>query len=134
VAAAPDGGVVEIWGDGSAVRSYTYVADMVDGIFRLMHSELQGAANIGCPQYVTVRELVETVAAVAGKKVKIKTVPGPVGVQSRNFSNERIYSIGWRSKYNLEAGIKETYPWVAQQVENQKPKERSTKAETSGSR
>jgi nucleoside-diphosphate-sugar epimerase len=134
VAAAPDGGVVEIWGDGSAVRSYTYVADMVDGIFRLMHSKLQGAANIGCPQYVTVRELVKTVAAVAGKQVKIKTVPGPVGVQSRNFSNERIYSIGWRSQYNLEAGIKETYPWVAKQVENQKPKERSTKVAPSGSR
>jgi len=120
VASIPDGGTVDIWGDGTAVRSYTYVADMVDGIFRLMHSDLQGAVNIGCPQYVTVRELVETVAAVAGKKVNIKTVPGPVGVQSRNFSNERIYSIGWRSKYDLQAGIKETYPWVAQQVEQAK--------------
>jgi nucleoside-diphosphate-sugar epimerase len=122
VASIPDGGNVEIWGDGSAVRSYTYVADMVDGIFRLMHSELKGAVNIGCPQYVTVRELVETVAEVAGKKVQIKPVPGPVGVQSRNFSNERIYSIGWRSKYDLKAGIQETYPWVADQVAKTKPK------------
>jgi nucleoside-diphosphate-sugar epimerase len=116
VASIADGGTIEIWGDGSAVRSYTYVADMVDGIFRLMHSDLQGAANIGCPQYVSVRELVDTVAEIAGKKVNIKSVPGPVGVQSRNFSNERIYSIGWRSKYDLNAGIKETYPWVAEQV------------------
>jgi nucleoside-diphosphate-sugar epimerase len=116
VASIADGGTIEIWGDGSAVRSYTYVADMVDGIFRLMHSDLQGAANIGCPQYVSVRELVDTVAEIAGKKVHIKSVPGPVGVQSRNFSNERIYSIGWRSKYDLNAGIKETYPWVAEQV------------------
>ena len=68
-----------MWGDGSAVRSYTYVDDMVDGIFRLMHSDLEGAVNIGCPQYVTVRELVEIVAAVAGKKIVIKPVEGPVG-------------------------------------------------------
>jgi len=116
VAAASNGGIVEIWGDGSAVRSYTYVDDMVDGIFRLMHSDLEGAVNIGCPQYVTVRELVETVASVAGKTIKIKPVTGPVGVQSRNFSNERIYSIGWRSKFDLKTGIQLTYPWIAEQL------------------
>jgi GDP-D-mannose 3', 5'-epimerase len=116
VALAPNNGTIEIWGDGSAVRSYTYVDDMVDGIFRLMHSDLEGAVNIGCPQYVTVKELVDTVAKVASKKITTKTVPGPVGVQSRNFSNERIYSIGWKSRFDLEAGIRQTYPWVAQQA------------------
>jgi nucleoside-diphosphate-sugar epimerase len=116
VAAVPDGGTIEIWGDGSAVRSYTFVDDMVDGIYRLMHSDLKGAVNIGCPQYVTVKELVETVAAVAGKKITAKPVPGPVGVQSRNFSNERIYSIGWKSQFDLRRGIELTYPWIAQQV------------------
>ena len=116
VAAAPDGGLVEIWGDGSAMRSYTYIDDMVDGIFRLMHSELEGAVNIGSPQYLSVKELVETVAAVAGKRIQIKPTPGPVGVQSRNFSNERIYSTGWRSQFDLKAGIERTYPWVAGQV------------------
>lgn len=117
VAEAPDGGEVEIWGDGSAVRSYTYVDDMVDGIFRLMHSDLEGAVNIGCPQYVSVRELLDTIAEVAGKPVRAKPVPGPVGVQSRNFSNARIYSIGWRARFDLRRGIAETYPWVAGQVE-----------------
>jgi GDP-D-mannose 3', 5'-epimerase len=116
VALAPNGGTIEIWGDGSAIRSYTYVDDMVDGIFRLTHSDLEGAVNIGCPQYVTVQELVDTVAEIAGKEIKVKTVPGPVGVQSRNFSNERIYSIGWRSRFDLKAGIKLTYPWIAEQV------------------
>jgi GDP-D-mannose 3',5'-epimerase len=123
IAAVPDGGTIEIWGDGSAVRSYTYVDDMVDGIYRLMQSGLQGAANIGCPQYVSVRELVETVAGVAGKKVNIKSVPGPVGVQSRNFSNERIYSTGWRSRFDLRKGIEATYPWVAAQVKSTGEKE-----------
>lgn len=117
VACIPDGGVVDIWGDGSAVRSYTYVDDMVDGIYRLMQSDLEGAVNIGSPQYVNVRELVETVAQVAGKKVQIRSVPGPVGVQSRNFSNARIYSIGWQPRFDLLAGIRATYPWVAKQVE-----------------
>ncbi len=116
VAAAANGGIVEIWGDGSAVRPYTYVDDMVDGIFRLMHSDLEGAVNIGCPQYVSVRELVDTVASIAGKNIKIKSVDGPVGVQSRNFSNDRIYSIGWRSQFDLKTGIQLTYPWVAQQL------------------
>jgi len=82
-----------------------------------MHSELEGPANIGCPQYVTVKELVHTVAAVAGKKLRIKSVTGPVGVQSRNFSNDRIYSIGWRSRFDLESGIRLTYPWIDAQVQ-----------------
>jgi GDP-D-mannose 3',5'-epimerase len=117
IAEAADGGVVEIWGDGTAVRSYTYVDDMVDGIFRLMHSDLEGAANIGCPEYVTVRQLVDLTAQIAGKRIQIKSVPGPVGVQSRNFSNERIYTTGWTSRFDLKAGLGLTYPWIKQQVD-----------------
>ncbi len=116
VAEVEDGGTIEVWGDGSAIRSYTYIDDMVEGIYRLMHSDLEGAVNIGCPQYVTVNELVETVARVAGKKINVRHVSGPVGVQSRNFSNERIYSIGWRSRFCLDDGIALTYPWVEEQV------------------
>ena len=116
VAEAEDGGTIEVWGDGSAIRSYTYVDDMVDGIYLLMHSDLKGAVNIGCPQYVSVNELVETVAAVAGKRIHIKHIEGPVGVQSRNFSNARIYSIGWQSRFDLRAGIERTYPWIEAQV------------------
>jgi len=116
VASVQDGGEIEIWGDGTAVRSYTYVDDMVDGIYRLMHSDLEGAVNVGCPQYVSVKELVETVAQVAGKRVRIKSIPGPVGVQSRNFSNERIYSIGWKARFDLLSGIRKTYPWIEEQV------------------
>lgn len=116
IAEIEDGGTIEVWGDGSAVRSYTYVDDMVEGIFMLMHSDLQGAVNIGCPEYYTVNELAETIAKVAGKQVHIKHIAGPVGVQSRNFSNERIYSIGWKSRFSLKDGIAETYPWIEEQV------------------
>ena len=66
---------------------------------------------------MTVDELVATVAQVAGKRINIKHVQGPVGVQSRNFSNERIYSIGWQPKVFLKEGISLTYPWIEAQVE-----------------
>ncbi len=118
VAEVEDGGTIEVWGDGTAVRSYTYVADMVDGIYRLMHSDLVGAVNIGCPEYVSVNELVTAVAEAAGKTIHIKHIKGPVGVQSRNFSNERIYTTGWKANYYLKQGIAETYPWVEAQVKS----------------
>lgn len=116
VAEVEDGGTIEVWGDGTAVRSYTYVADMVDGIYRLMHSDMVGAVNIGCPEYVSVNELVDAVAEIAGKTIHVKHIAGPVGVQSRNFSNERIYTTGWKANYYLKQGIAETYPWVEAQV------------------
>src|SRR6266705_4583206 len=97
VAEAPDGGTIEVWGDGRAIRSYTYIDDMVDGIRRLMQSDLDGPTNIGSPEYVSVRQLVETAARVAGKAINVRYVPGPVGVQSRNFGNAKIYSTGWKA-------------------------------------
>ena len=117
VAEATDGGTIEVWGDGKAIRSYTYVDDMVDGICRLTQSSLAGPANIGNPEYVSVAELVSTVAQVAGKTIRIKYVEGPVGVQSRNFSNARIHATGWRARYSLRDGIARTYPWVREQVQ-----------------
>jgi nucleoside-diphosphate-sugar epimerase len=122
IAEVDNGGTIEVWGDGTAVRSYTYVDDMVDGIYMLMHSDIDGPTNIGCPQYVSVNELVEAASKVAGKIVKIKHVDGPVGVQSRNFSNSKIYSIGWRAKVHLEVGLRKTYPWVEAQVKSARHK------------
>jgi nucleoside-diphosphate-sugar epimerase len=116
VAEAEDGGSIDVWGDGTAVRSYTYVDDLVDGIVCLMRSSLSVPANIGSPEYVSVRELVEAVIAHSGKRLDIRYVPGPVGVQSRNFSNARIYSLGWQAKTSLHEGIGVTYRWVEQQV------------------
>jgi GDP-D-mannose 3',5'-epimerase len=116
VAEAKDGGTIEVWGNGSAIRSYTYVDDMVEGIFLLMHSDLEGPANIGCPQYVSVDELVQTVVEASGKTIRVRHIEGPVGVQSRNFSNARIYTTGWRARFLLKDGILQTYPWIAKQV------------------
>jgi nucleoside-diphosphate-sugar epimerase len=116
VAEAPDGGTIEVWGDGSAIRSYTYVDDMVAGIYKLMQSDLDGPTNIGSSEYVSVKELVETAVAVAGKSLNIRYIDGPVGVHSRNFSHARIHTLGWEAQFSLLDGIKQTYPWIQDQV------------------
>jgi GDP-D-mannose 3', 5'-epimerase len=116
VAQADDGGVVDVWGDGSAVRSYIYVDDLVDAVVRLMRSDLEGPANIGSPEYVTVRQLVETAIGISGKRLRVQYIDGPVGVRARNFSNARIYTIGWRPKTSLRDGLRATYEWIEQQV------------------
>jgi GDP-D-mannose 3',5'-epimerase len=110
-------GPIDVWGNGSAVRSYTYVSDMVDGIVLLTRSDLEGPVNIGSPEYVTVEELVSAVAGVAGKEIEPRYIDGPVGVQSRNFSHARIESLGWKAQVSLQEGIALTYPWINDQVQ-----------------
>ncbi len=117
VAMAEDGGVVEVWGDGTAIRAFTYVDDLVDGIYTLTQSDLEGAVNIGTEEYVSVNQLVETIIDVAGKDLRIEHVEGPVGVQARNFSKARIHSLGWEAEFSLREGIGQTYAWVKAQVE-----------------
>lgn len=132
VADAEDGGTIEVWGDGTAIRSYTYVSDMVDGIFMLMQSDLEGPVNIGSPEYVTVDELVATVIEASGKRINVKYIEGPVGVQSRNFSNERIYSIGWRPTVSLREGIAVTYRWIEAQVKAARKQSEAPQRERAG--
>ncbi|MBU2634608.1 MAG: NAD-dependent epimerase/dehydratase family protein [Nanoarchaeota archaeon] len=116
VAEARDGGEIEVWGDGTAVRSFLYIDDMVDAIYRLMHSELNTPTNINSEKYITINGLVDLTAKIAEKNISKKNIEGPVGVQSRNFSNKKIYSIGWKPKVSLERGMKDTYSWVEKQV------------------
>jgi GDP-D-mannose 3', 5'-epimerase len=116
VAEVDDGGSIEVWGDGSAVRCYTYIDDLISGIRALMESDLQEAVNVGSSEYVTLDELVATIAEAAGKKINVKHVEGPVGVRSRNFSNAKISSTGWRATTTLKDGIRQTYTWVEAQV------------------
>jgi GDP-D-mannose 3',5'-epimerase len=116
VAMAEDGGTIPVWGDGTAIRAYTYVDDLVEGVYMLMQSDLEGPTIIGGDEYVTVDELVETVIEVSGKKIHKKYVEGPVGVQARNFSKACIKSLGWEAKVSLREGIARTYPWIEAQV------------------
>jgi len=109
-------GTIEVWGDGTAVRSFVYVDDLVDGVRRLMDSDEVRPTNIGTREYVSVKELVDLVAAAAGREITPQWVPGPVGVQARNFSNDRIEALGYAPKNELAAGLAATYPWVEEQV------------------
>ncbi|MDD5705252.1 MAG: NAD-dependent epimerase/dehydratase family protein [Kiritimatiellae bacterium] len=122
VAEAADGGVIDVWGDGTAMRVYTYVDDLIDGIYRLMHSDMECPVNIGSDERVSVDDLVAAVAAVAGKRIKIKHVEGPVGVAARNHSSARIRSLGWVCQHSLREGLAKTYPWVAEQVRRKRGK------------
>jgi len=118
IAAAIDGEEIEVWGDGSALRVYTYVPDLCNGIYALMQSGIGEPTNIGSDEIVSVDDLVATVAEVAGKSIGIRHVEGPVGVQARYHSSDRIKSTGWRAEYSLRDGIEETYPWIEEQVRN----------------
>jgi nucleoside-diphosphate-sugar epimerase len=117
VAMAEEGGTIEVWGDGTAVRGFTYVDDLVDGIYLLMQSDLDVSANIGTEEYVTVNELVQAVIDVSGKEIHVQHVEGPVGVQARNFSHERMHALGWEAEVSLREGIAETYQWIHSQLE-----------------
>jgi nucleoside-diphosphate-sugar epimerase len=116
VAQVEDGGDVEIWGDGLAIRNFIYIDDLVRAVYMLMHSDLEGAVNIGTLENVTVRQLLQYTAEAAGKTVGFKPVDGPVGVANRNFAIDRISSIGWKPEYTLRDGMKKTYAWVREQL------------------
>lgn len=115
-ALAPNGGKLEVWGNGKQIRLFNFIDDLISGIRSLMKSKIDHPTNIGGKEYVTVDELSNAVIKASGKKLTIKHVKGPVGVISRNFSCKRIYSTGWRERFTLEDGIKIHYAWVASQV------------------
>jgi nucleoside-diphosphate-sugar epimerase len=116
VAQADDGGSIEVWGDGSAIRAYTYVDDLVDGIYMLMHSDMREPVTIGSSEFVTVDELATAAIKISGKKLDVKHIEGPVGVQARILDKERILSMGWSAKVPFEEGLRITYEWINRQV------------------
>ena len=109
-------GTIEVWGDGSAVRSFIYVDDLVTAVLCLMRSDIDEPTNIGTREYVSIKKLVELVASAADKSITPVWVPGPVGVQNRNFSNDKIETTGFQPTVSLSEGISRTYPWIERQV------------------
>ena len=118
VALAADGGEIEIWGDGEQTRSYCFVADCVEGIYRLMHSAFHDPLNLGQDRLVTINQLVDIVEAVAGKKLRRRyDLTKPQGVRGRNADLTLMKkSLGWEPKYSLEMGIGITYRWIEKQL------------------
>jgi len=119
VAEVEDGGTVEIWGDGEQTRSFLYIDECLEATRRLMESDFQGPVNIGSDEMVSINRLVEMVAGIAGKTVNIRHIEGPLGVRGRNSDNNLIKEkLGWAPNYPLIDGLKNTYPWIKEQVDS----------------
>jgi len=120
VALAADGDEIEVWGDGQQTRSYCYVSDCVEGIYRLMHSDHHEPINLGQDRMVTVDELVDMVATVAGKTIKKRhDLTKPQGVRGRNADLTLMRSVlGWEPQVSLEQGLAATYSWIKEQLDH----------------
>jgi GDP-D-mannose 3', 5'-epimerase len=113
VAEAKNGGTVEVWGDGKQTRTYLYIDECLEGVRKFMDSDFTGPVNIGSVELVSINELVEMVATIAGKKVRIKHIKGPLGVRGRSSDNTLIQKkIGWKPKSRLYDGLIPTYEWI----------------------
>jgi nucleoside-diphosphate-sugar epimerase len=118
VAKASDKSEIEVWGDGKQTRSFLYIDECVEGVRRLMESDFSGPVNIGSEEMIAINDLVKMVARVAGKNIKIKNIPGPVGVRGRNSDNKLIKEkLGWGPSQPLVDGITKTYNWIKSQIE-----------------
>ena len=117
VAETPDGGTIEMWGDGKQTRSFLYIDECLEGIRRLMNSDFHGPVNIGSEEMVSINRLAEIVMEVAGKKLSINHIPGPLGVRGRNSDNALIKEkLQWEPDFSLKKGLAKTYPWIEEQV------------------
>ena len=113
-----DGGAIEVWGDGLQTRSFLFIDECIEASRRLMDSEFIGPVNIGSEEMVTINQLVETAAKVAGKDVqKIHKLDAPLGVRGRNSNNDVVRrELGWDYSQTLEEGIRKTYEWISEQI------------------
>jgi GDP-D-mannose 3', 5'-epimerase len=106
-----------VWGDGQQTRSFLYVDECVEGTTRLLRSSFYGPVNIGSEEMVTINQLVDMVADIAGKRIHKKHIPGPTGVRGRNSDNRLIRAnLQWEPSKSLREGLEKTYAWVETQV------------------
>jgi nucleoside-diphosphate-sugar epimerase len=118
VAVAGNGSEVEIWGDGEQTRSFMYVDDCVEGIHRIMHSAHHEPLNLGTDELVTINQLVDLVASIAGKQIKKRhDLSKPQGVRGRNSDNAKLRQVlGWEPRTSLAQGLIPTYRWIESEL------------------
>ena len=120
VANACDEDSIEVWGDGHQTRSFLYIDECIEATCRLMDSECTEPLNIGSEEMVTINQLVDIAAEIAGKKITKDHVDGPLGVRGRNSNNDLIREkLGWDYEMSLEEGISKTYEWIKWQISKQ---------------
>jgi GDP-D-mannose 3',5'-epimerase len=120
VALARPGESIEVWGDGAQTRSFCYVTDCVEGIYRLMQSDYREPLNLGTDELVSIDQLAAHIIELSGKpNITVRHVDGPQGVRGRNSDNSRLRAVlGWEPATALKTGLLETYRWIEQQVTN----------------
>jgi GDP-D-mannose 3',5'-epimerase len=117
VAETPDGGEIEIWGDGKQTRSFLYIDECLEGTTRLLRSNFTGPVNIGSEEMVTINQLADLIMGIAQKKLTKKYIPGPLGVRGRNSDNKLIQQmLGWKPSQSLDLGLQKTYRWIEEQI------------------
>ena len=117
VAETPDGGEIEVWGDGQQTRSFLYIDECINGVLRLTRSDFEGPVNIGSEEMITINDLAKMAIEISGKNITIKNVPGFTGVRGRNSDNKLIQEkLGWAPNYPLIDGMSKTYKWINKQV------------------
>ena len=119
IALAENGGTIEVWGDGRQTRSYCYIDDCIEGIYRLMQSNYSSPINLGQDRMISINELVDIVAEIAGKEIRRShNLNAPQGVRGRNSDNTLLRTIlGWEPAVSLEVGLARTYKWIYSQLE-----------------
>jgi nucleoside-diphosphate-sugar epimerase len=118
VAEAPNGGSIEIWGDGKQTRSFLYIDECLEAMRRFMNGSFLGPVNIGSEEMISINGLAQMVIDISGKNLRIVNVPGPTGVRGRNSDNTLIREqLGWAPSAPLREGMTKTYQWVLEQVE-----------------
>lgn len=119
VAETPDGGTIEMWGDGNQTRSFLYIDECLEGVRRLMSQDaFMGPVNIGSDEMISINGLAGMVMEIAGKNLDIKHIPGPLGVVGRNSDNRLIKEkLGWAPNWPLSKGMALTYRWINEQVQ-----------------
>lgn len=109
---------VEIWGDGEQTRSFCYIDDCIMGLYKIMQSDYHKPLNLGQDRLISINQLADLTAQIAGISIVKKHVPGPQGVRGRNSDNSRLREVlGWEPGISLEEGIARTYPWIEAQVQ-----------------
>ena len=123
VALAPDGGDIEIWGDGAQTRSFTYIDDCVEGIHRIVQSDHPHPLNLGTDELISVDGLVDLISGIAGKTLeKRHDLTKPQGVRGRNSDNSQLRTVlGWEPPTPLDVGLRRTYPWIESQLRTPHP-------------
>jgi len=117
VATAEENGEIEIWGDGEQTRTFLYIDECIEGIRRLMESKVFSPVNIGSDELISINNLAKMAMEIAGKKLSIRHIDGPLGVRGRSSENSYIKEVlGWMPTTRLFDGMKETYKWIAEQI------------------